>query len=170
MIKKLWDTFLSLCPKTITASGWGDFQPCCSCWHYQVRLRDSSFLLGTGCSLCSCMLCTMLFAWTLFIQAIYSQAQNEIPRNQWGQETFNLKFAYFNYTSFWVLIFVYSSFVFCPETEIHGGTFGNLCPSETFLSHYCKVLSLKSPCIWGGQSVFVALSWYIMDQVLWAGS
>lgn len=79
---------------------------------------------------------------------------------------FSLKFAYFNYTSFCVLIFVYSSSVFCPETELYGGTFGNLCPSETFLSHYCEVLSLKSPSMQEGKSVFVALSRYVMDQGL----
>lgn len=79
---------------------------------------------------------------------------------------FSLKFAYFNYTSFCVLIFVYSSSVFCPKTELYGGTFGNLCPSETFLSHYCEVLSLKSPSMQEGKSVFVVLSRYVMDQGL----
>lgn len=67
-------------------------------------------------------------------------------------------FADFNYTSFWVLISVYSSSVFCPETELHGGTPGNLCPSGTFLSHYSEVLSLKSPSTQGGKSAFLALS------------
>lgn len=67
-------------------------------------------------------------------------------------------FANFNYTSFWVLISVYSSSVFCPETELHGGTSDNLCPSGTFLSHYSEVLSLRSPSMPRGKSAFLVLS------------
>lgn len=32
-----------------------------------------------------------------------------------GEDTFSLKCAYFNYTSFWLLILLYSSLLVCPK-------------------------------------------------------